>query len=193
MLRRLAILTAAVALAACEQAPSPSGAAAPVPAAPSTAPMPAAAPPAADGLATLPDTYRSKLERAFRSAEEGRDPTMACTSVIARAAGNPPADGSTPSPDAVRAYELCYIDVRARYLETILDAAAADATPDARDNACARVVSNVLISRSSLGTFAKNVGLELPALDRAFGERLRGRMESTCPGQLDAMAPSEPQ
>jgi hypothetical protein len=135
------------------------------------------------GLPDLPEAYVRTLERAFRTAAEGRDPTMACTSVIARAAGNP-APGGTPTAEAVRAFELCYIDVRARYIEHVVSAIAPGASADARDTTCLKIVSHVIIARSSLGTFAKNVALDSAALDRRLADRVRGSVQPVCPDQF---------
>ncbi|MBB5208643.1 hypothetical protein [Chiayiivirga flava] len=186
-------LTAAVAVlllatAACSDT-TPADTARPDTARPDTAvaPPPAAAtgtdaPP--PDLPALPEPYRRTLTRAFGTAAEGRDPTMACTSVIARAAGNPPPDGGAPTADAVRAFELCYVDVRARYIEHVMDEITPQTPADVRDTACLKIISHAIIARSSLGTFAKNVSLDVATLDRTLADRVRGSVQPLCPDQF---------
>lgn len=178
-------LTAAVAAlllatAACSDTPADA-----VVAPPATPPATAAdhdAPPS--DLPALPEAYRRTLTRAFGTAAEGRDPTMACTGVIARAAGNPPPDGGAPTTDAVRAFELCYVDVRARYIEHVMGPITSRTPAETRDTACLTIISHAIIARSSLGTFAKNVSLDVATLDRTLADRVRGSVQPLCPDQF---------
>lgn len=156
-----------------------------------TSPASASPAPAADdskdedaGLPAMPERYQKGLTRAFAAADAGNSPTMACTSVIGIAAGNPTSDGATPNPDAVRAFELCYVDASARYIDALL---ARIADGEAKDDLCARIASYGLISRTSLGSFAANVQLDVAALDRRLLERVHGGMAATCPDQIETL------
>lgn len=112
---------------------------------------------------------------------------MACTSVVARAAGHPLPDGATPSPESVRAFELCYIDIAARYIDTLLAQITSASTGDATDDVCARIASYAVISRTSLGSFAGNIGLDRDTLDTRLLERVNSAMGNKCPDQIEAL------
>ena len=139
------------------------------------------------GLPDMPECFRKNLARAFETASEGRSPTMACTSVVARAAGHPLPDGATPSPESVRAFELCYIDIAARYIDTLLAQITSASTGDATDDVCARIASYAVISRTSLGSFAGNIGLDRDTLDTRLLERVNSAMGNKCPDQIEAL------
>ena len=157
-----------------------------------TSAAPASAAPASDtgstiaGLPAMPERYRKSLTRAFATASEGRSPTMACTSVIAKAAGNPLPDGAMPDPDSIRAFELCYIDVGARYIAALLAQIAAGGGE--KDEVCAKIASYAVIARTSIGSFADNVGLDVATLDKRLLERVLADMTTTCPGQIEALS-----
>ena len=153
----------------------------------STAPTPATGDTASGIVSTpaLPERYSKSLTRAFATASEGRSPTMACTSVIAMAAGNPLPGGTMPKPDDIRAFELCYIDVGARYIDALL---ARTTAGEAKDELCAKIASFAVIARTSLGSFAGNVRLDVAALDQRLLERVQARMTATCPDQIDALS-----
>lgn len=140
------------------------------------------------GLPDVPERYRRNLTRAFDTASEGRSPTMACASVIAMAAGNPVADGATPDADGVRAFELCYIDVAARYIETLLAQITPATTGDAKNDICARIASYAVIARTSLGSFADNVHLKTADLDTRLMQRVAPGVRSHCPAQIAAIS-----
>jgi hypothetical protein len=160
----------------------------------STGTQPAAAVPAAnaDSTATtlpdVPERYRRNIGRAWDTASEGRSPTMACTSVIAMAAGNPMAEGAAPDPDGVRAFELCYVDVAARYIQTLLDQVTPATTDDAKNDLCARIASYAVISRTSLGSFADNVQLRVADLDARLLQRVETGVRRHCPAQVAAIS-----
>lgn len=137
-------------------------------------------------LPEIPQRFRRNLVRAFETANDGRSPTMACTSVIARAAGNALPDGATPHPDSVRAFELCYIDVAARYIETLLARITPASPGETKDDVCARIASHAVIARTSLGSFAGNIGLDRDTLDQRLLERVKPAMDGTCPDQIEA-------
>jgi hypothetical protein len=173
----------ALSLTACGagDAPDPSAATAPTPAdATSVAPT-------GEGIPGAPESYRRGLDRAWRDASAGKNPTMACTGVIARAAGNPPTDGVVDA-DAIRAFELCYIDVRVRYLQSILAGIAPGRSPDENANDCGRILAHQVIAQSSLGTFAKNVQLDPAQLDQRVRNALLEAMQQKCPDHVDIFA-----
>lgn len=157
--------------------------------APAAAAPPASAPsvppPSMSGLPAMPERYSKNLTRAFTAASEGRSPTMPCTSVIAMAAGNPPPDGAGPTPDSVRAFELCYIDVGARYIDTLIARISAGGE---KDELCAMIASYAIITRTSLGSFAGNAGLDVATLDQRRLERVRAGMQVSCPDQIESLA-----
>lgn len=159
--------------------------AAPAPASPAS-PAPSDTGSAIAGLPPMPERYRKTLTRAFATASEGRSPTMACTSVIAKSAGNPLPDGVVPDPDSIRAFELCYIDVGARYIAALLAQIAADG--GAKDELCAKIASYAVIARTSLGSFAGNVHLDVATLDKRLLERVLVDMTATCPDQIEALS-----
>ncbi|HUD40654.1 MAG TPA: hypothetical protein VMR06_01515 [Dokdonella sp.] len=179
--RYVAATAVLLAVSACgHDATSTGGAPA---AAPSTS-APSDPPASMSGLPAMPQRYSKNLTRAFTAASEGRSPTMACTSVIAMAAGNPLPEGRAPTPDSVRAFELCYIDVGARYIDTLLAQIRAGG---AKDELCAKIASYAVIARTSLGSFAGNAGLDVAALDRRLLERVRAGMQTSCPDQIEAL------
>lgn len=143
--------------------------------------------PAATAMASVPEHHRRKLARAFENADAGRSPTMACTGVIASAAGNPLASGVSPDPDNVRAFELCYVDASVRYIEALL--AQITATKSSEENAdiCAKIASYALISRTSLGSFAANIHLDVATLDARIATRLDRGMTAKCPEQKQTL------
>lgn len=136
----------------------------------------------------VPERYRRKIDRAFDTASEGRSPTMACTSVVAMAAGNKAGDGRVPDPDDVRAFELCYIDVAARYIETLLAQITPATTDDAKNDLCARVSSYAVIARTSLGSFAGNVQLKVADLDARLLQRVEPGVRRHCAAQIGAIS-----
>ena len=176
-------LSVALALTACGagDAADPTAGTAPAPA--ETTP----ATPIGEGITGAPESYRRGLDRAWQNASAGKNPTMACTGVIARAAGNPPTDGVV-DPDAIRAFELCYIDVRVRYLQSILADIAPGRSPDENANDCGRILAHQVIARSSLGTFAKNVQLDPAQLDQRVRHALLEAMQQKCPDQAGIFA-----
>ena len=153
----------------------------------STAPTPATGDTAPGIVSTpaLPKRYSKDLTRAFATASEGRSPTMACTSVIAIAAGNPLPGETMPEPDDIRAFELCYIDVGARYIDALLAQITAGKS---KDELCARIASYAVIARTSLGSFAGNVRLDVTTLDQRLLERVQARMTATCPNHVEALS-----
>jgi hypothetical protein len=145
---------------------------------------PAVVPP--PDLAALPEALRRGLARAFAIADAAdRSPTMACTPVVARAAGQPLAADAEPDPDDVRAFELCYVDVGARYVHALLAQIDADISAARRDELCARVASFAIISRASLGGFAQNLRLERDVLDRRLLTAVQGELARACPAQRE--------
>ena len=138
------------------------------------------------GVPDMPERYRKGLLRAFANAGSGESPTMACTSVVARAAGNPVADGALPHADDKRAFELCYVDVGARYIQALIDQLLAGSATQEQN--CAKIVSYVVIARASLGSFAGNVQLDVSTLDGRLLERVRKGMASACPDQIEALS-----
>lgn len=137
--------------------------------------------------ATLPERHRRNLARAFENADAGRSPTMACTSVIASAAGHELPDGASPSPESVRAFELCYVDASVRYIVALLARITPASAEDERNDTCARIASYALITRSSLGSFAGNVRLDVATLDGRIAERVDAGMTAKCPDQKAAL------
>jgi hypothetical protein len=141
--------------------------------------------PSPSGLPELPESYRKPLMRAFARADRAENPTMACTSVIGRAASNPAPAGTAPDPERQRVFELCYVDVGARYIEALL-AQVRDKAATQEDN-CARIASYVVIARGSLGTFAGNVQLDRVVLDERLLERVLPEMKASCEGQIEVL------
>lgn len=138
--------------------------------------------------ADVPERYRKNIDRAFEAASQGRSPTMACTSVVAMAAGTRMVEGRAPAPDDVRAFELCYLDVSARYLETLLAQITTTSSGDAKNDLCARVASHALISRASLGSFADNVRLNVADLDARLLQRVEPGLRRHCAAQISAIS-----
>ena len=136
------------------------------------------------GMLALPERYSKNLTRAFATASEGRSPTMACTSVIAQAAGNPLPGGTMPEPAGVRAFELCYIDVGARYIDALLAQITAG---EPKDELCAKIASYAVIARTSFGSFAGNVRLDVATLDQRLLDRVQARMTAACPEQVGSL------
>ena len=136
----------------------------------------------------FPKRFQRNLSRAFALADAGeRSPVMACTSVIAIAAGNPLPAGVVPDPDNVRAFELCYVDVGVRYIDALLAQIGPDAGDDAKLGICARIASYGIISRTSVGSFAAHVGLDRATLDARLVARVRAEMARKCPEQIEAL------
>lgn len=133
----------------------------------------------------IPERYRKAIVRALERADRGENPTMACTAVVGRAASNPAPAGSAPDPERQRAFELCYVDSGARYIEALLQQVAADAA--LQEDHCARIASYAVIARGSLGSFAGNVQLDLPALDGKLVDRVRPGLMAHCPEHIAAI------
>lgn len=153
-----------------------------------TIPASAAAAVATTEMPPIPERYRRHLTKAFQTASEGhKSPTMDCVAVVARAAGNPMPDGVAPDPDNVRAFELCYIDVAVRYIDTLLAQVTPGSGSEASNEVCAKIASYGVISRTSLGSFAGNVGLDLTMLDNRLLEHVKDGMMERCPDQIEAL------
>jgi hypothetical protein len=120
----------------------------------------------------MPDRYRNGLERAFQLAAGGEDPTTACAVVIGSVVGHSRHRGA--GADELRAYEVCYVDTRSRYLQYLLEHAEGEAT-------CRRILVFMSVSGGSLGAFADDIGLDREALDERLANDMGKRITDTCP------------
>jgi len=135
----------------------------------------------------LPERHRRNLLRALENADAGKSPTMACTSVIARAAGNPLPEGTAPAPEDVRAFEMCYVDASARYIQALLAQITPASSSGEIENTCARIAAYAVISRVSLGSFAGNIQLDVPTLDGRMAALVNNGITAKCPSYMSSI------
>lgn len=141
--------------------------------------------PASAAASRFPERHARRLERAFADADSGKSPTNACAVVAGLVAGTPPPAGGTVNPDSVAAFEACYVDASVRYLHRLTEEAAGDASPDSAEQLCLRGASHLLISRTSIGSMAKNLDLDPVDLGRRIADRLPPGLLERCPSIMD--------
>lgn len=127
----------------------------------------------------FPPAYADRLQTAWDAAGRGENPTHACSIVVGFAVGRA-ATSPEARADAARAFEACYVDIAARYLDARLSGSAGD-------SACGGLLGYLSIARMSLGGFAGEVGLERAELDRQLSARVADRVRQTCPALADNM------
>lgn len=136
---------------------------------------------ACGGSATpdFPPDYADRLQTAWDLAGRGENPTHACSIVVGFAVGR---SGNSPDarPEAARAFQACYVDIAARYLDVRL------AGPAGQDE-CGRLLGYATIARMSLGGFASEIGLDRTALDRQLADRIGSRVRLACPDLADGI------
>lgn len=136
---------------------------------------------ACGGSATpdFPRDYADRLQAAWELAGRGENPTHACSVVVGFAVGR---SGSSADarPDAARAFQACYVDIAARYLEVRLEGSAGT-------EQCGQLLGYTTIARMSLGGFAGEIGLDRTALDRQLADRVGARVRLACPDLADGI------
>ncbi|MBX3724564.1 MAG: hypothetical protein KF823_01425 [Xanthomonadales bacterium] len=131
------------------------------------------------GAPSFPSDYADRLQAAWDSAGRGENPTHGCSVVVGLAVGRA---GSAPAArsDAAQAFQVCYVDVSARYVEARLAASPGE-------ESCANLAGHIMIARMSLGGFAGEVGLDRAQLDRQLADRIGARIRQNCPQSADSI------
>lgn len=128
---------------------------------------------------SMPEAYSERLTQAWQAAGEGQSPTQSCAIVTGLAVGRHQ-QGAGETQDALRAYELCYVDIPARYIQSRL------ASGD-REQACLASQTFLITQQISLGSFAGDLGIERSALDGKLRERIAATVRSACPNNADSI------
>ncbi len=127
-----------------------------------------------DAPPNLPESYREPLTEAWQAAGRGENPTRACAIVTGLAVGRGQ-QASGQIADATRAYQLCYVDIPARYIETRLANAGGDA-----DSVCMSISTFLITLRMSLGSFADDLATDRAALDARLKEHIADGVRRSC-------------
>lgn len=123
------------------------------------------------------EAYSSDFEGAWQGASEGRSPSLACASVVGKAAGllKTTATGGQERADALDALDACYVRAMARFVDTTLSA------ENAGTKQCISLLGALPVHRRSLGGFVSDVGEDQAAYDRRLNEQIEEKVRSACP------------
>lgn len=136
---------------------------------------------ACGGSATpdFPRDYADRLQTAWDLAGRGENPTHACSVVVGFAVGRS-GNSADARPEAARAFQACYVDIAARYLDVRLGNSGGP-------EACGQLLGYTTIARMSLGGFAGEIGLDRAELDRQLADRIGIRVRQACPDLADSI------
>lgn len=132
------------------------------------------------GAPAMPEAYRDRLTEAWQSAGRGENPIQACAIVTGLAVGRSHQAGGGQNSDAARAFEVCYVDIPARYIETRVSGGNAD-------QVCSTIATFLVTARMSLGGFAADLGIDRANLDAKVNQRIGDVVRRNCGDQAEAI------
>lgn len=126
----------------------------------------------ADIPAGVSDSDKETLTKAFAKADKGESPVMTCAVLAGKVAGYAARDKARAK-KAMTALETCYVDVRLRYFDAVLQ-------QSDKSSACTTIFSSTRIWQMSLGSLGADHGMDTAALDKRVANAMEPRLKGVC-------------